>query len=240
MKKVIGVFWITVRYLLAHRHSESIGSLFRVQWAREILGLFNFKIEVRGELSDIKPMIFVANHMSYIDIPLLMSEVADIVFVSKAEVKKWPILGHASRQIETIFIERSCRDSRDRGRRQIIQSLVNNQSRIVIFPSGTTAIENEMNWKKGIFEVAHQLNLPVQPIRIRYSKPRTVAYVGKDQLFSHMLNLSQHGDIGAGIEFHPPILIQDILEDVEYCRRWCNGNSVVDPAVSVQQNECMK
>ena len=227
MKKTIAVFWITSRYLLAHRHKEFIDSLFRAQWAREILRLFNIKTEVRGVVSDLKPMIFIANHISYIDIPLLMSEVGDLVFVSKIEVKKWPILGQASQQIETIFIERSCRDSRDRGRRQIIQSLLDKQKRIVIFPSGTTTVDNEMNWKKGIFEIAHELNLPIQPIRIRYSKPRIVAYVENDQLFSHIVNLSRHTDIRAELEFHPPIMIQNVLKDIECCRRWCNGKDEV-------------
>ena len=52
------------------------------------------------------PTLFVANHVSYLDIPVI-AQCVDATFVAKAEVAGWPLFGHAAKLTRTIFIQRS-------------------------------------------------------------------------------------------------------------------------------------
>ncbi len=59
-----------------------------------------YNLELQG------PAIFVCNHISYLDIPLVMRIIPEASFVSKSEVAAWPIIGLAAKRIETIFVKR--------------------------------------------------------------------------------------------------------------------------------------
>jgi 1-acyl-sn-glycerol-3-phosphate acyltransferase len=49
----------------------------------------------------------VGNHLSYLDIPLLMQSSPNISFVAKEEVGRWPVIGAGAHALNTIFVKRS-------------------------------------------------------------------------------------------------------------------------------------
>lgn len=222
MKKALDVFVTTGRYLIENRHTHYIEAHKRTNWAHEILSSLNLKVESFGTIAQSKPSIYVANHIGYIDIPVLMSLIDDCVFVSKTEVSLWPILGQASRKIGTVFVKRNSKNSRHKAREEITHQLSNHQKKIIIFPSGTTSLDRDSHWNKGIFEIAHQLQIPLQPIRINYSHLRAAAYIDKDRLLSHLIKLSRLSTLSAHVEFHAPIKVHNVTKDLEYCRSWCS------------------
>src|SRR5262245_60945319 len=67
-------------------------AVFRT-WARGFARLAAMRITVSGRPPS-GPFLLVVNHLSYMDIPLIATQV-DAAFVAKADLRHWPILGHA-------------------------------------------------------------------------------------------------------------------------------------------------
>ena len=231
MKKTFKIIATTGKYLIQNRQVDLISPITRQLWANEVLDILDLKLTTDGEVSKQKPLIIVCNHSSYLDIPILMSKIEGSVFISKAELLRWPIFGPASKKIETVFVQRNSKDSRSKAREEIIQQLIKNQKRIVVFPSGTTTLGEELFWNKGIFEIANHYSIQVQAARISYSHPRVAAYIDEDQFLYHLLNLSQEPPLRAQVEFHKPILIKNLMSDLEYLRLWCSKTATVSPSI---------
>ncbi|AGA87694.1 lysophospholipid acyltransferase family protein [Stutzerimonas stutzeri] len=149
-----------------------------------------FRVQVIGELPS-KPMLWVANHVSWCDIPLL-GMLRPLSFLAKAEVARWPVLGWLARQAGTLFIRRGAGDAA-----QINQQLANHlhQGRhLLIFPEGTSTDGSSVRtFHPRLFACAIQAGCAVQPVAIRYlrnGKPDTVApFIGDDELPAHLRRL---------------------------------------------------
>lgn len=218
--RTAAVFTKTWTYLkLSEQPGNEIRTL-KQKWAQDLLSHLNINLTVRGEIGQESPLLFIGNHISYLDIPLLIHLIPDISFVSKKEVSRWPVIGKAAEKIDTIFVSRECRSSRKSARLEISQSLSEQKKRVAVFPSGTTCLHEKKEWKKGIFEIAFEYKVPVQPFRISYKPLRPVAYIDDDTFLFHLMNLSAHQKIEAEIEFHPPVRLKDPLLDRLYWHRW--------------------
>jgi 1-acyl-sn-glycerol-3-phosphate acyltransferase len=136
-------------------------SILKERWGREMVRHIRMDLQVKGEISRTKPQLFVGNHISYIDIVVLMRSVENISFVAKAEVAKWPIFGAGAKRAGTVFLQRGDKNSRREVREQLGRVLTETESRIAVFPSGTTTLDESKHWKRGIFEIAHKHDISV-------------------------------------------------------------------------------
>ncbi|MGE4408562.1 lysophospholipid acyltransferase family protein, partial [Pseudomonas sp.] len=93
-----------------------------------------FRVRVIGELPA-QPMLWVANHVSWCDIPLL-GMLLPISFLAKAEVRGWPVLGWLAQQAGTLFIRRGAGDAAQVNR-QLARHLEQGRH-LLIFPEGTS------------------------------------------------------------------------------------------------------
>lgn len=224
IKKAVCVFLITGKYLVRSFQEQVDITALKEQWSREILSLFNLKVDVKGSPQGPgSSCLFIGNHISYLDIPVLMNHVPDISFVSKKEVKFWPLIGKAAEQVKTIFVDRGSAYSREMAKRQIATAVVKEKKQVAIFPSGTTAIRRSAFWKKGVFEIAEKNQIAVQPFRVRYDPLGVAAYVGKDHFFFHMLELFKQNEIKVIIEFHEPVFINNSQLDCSRWKEWCES-----------------
>lgn len=189
-------------------------------WAEEILKHLKVEVTVKGKVENQGPLLLVGNHISYLDIPLLLKAAPSVSFVSKKEVASWPVIGSTARRIETIFVERENGSSRAKARAEILKSFTEENKQVAVFPSGTTCVFEKKDWKRGIFEIAHESQVKVQPFRICYFPLRAVAYIDDDIFFPHLMNLVSHQKIEAEIEFHPPIVISNPTFDRIHWQRW--------------------
>lgn len=73
-------------------------------WARSALWSLSIRVQVRGT-APIGPCFLVANHLGYVDIWVIASQ-TNAMFVSMAELERWPLFGFMARQLGTIFIDR--------------------------------------------------------------------------------------------------------------------------------------
>ena len=97
-------------FLLPHgpRPGTAGAALLR-NWSRVFLRVFGVRVERRGEpLHD--PVMFVANHGSWMDITVLHA-VRPADFVAKAEIGHWPLVGWMARRGGTIFHQRGSTNS---------------------------------------------------------------------------------------------------------------------------------
>ena len=78
-------------------------------WGRNLCRIFGLRVQVSGTVPP-GPQLVVANHISWMDIPLLFS-VAPLSFVSKAEIEQWPVIGFIAKSGNTVFHRRGSHDS---------------------------------------------------------------------------------------------------------------------------------
>lgn len=219
IKNVISVFWITRAYMIKARKNPNRLERLKQLWAKHQLRLLGVKVKCLGKVSQTEPLLLLGNHVSYIDILLLMATVPKISFVAKAEIEKWPIIGEACRMVGIIFVKREKKSSRSQTK-QTIERELGQKKRIVIFPSGTTAIIEKQSWRNGPFEIAKNLNISVQTFRLSYSPIRRAAYIDDDFLPTHLLSIFRNPGIKAKIEFHNETIVQNVESDRNHWQTW--------------------
>jgi 1-acyl-sn-glycerol-3-phosphate acyltransferase len=192
-------------------------------WAHEALDLLNVKVTRSGVPPNLEmPTIFVGNHVSYLDIPLLLSQVP-VAFLGKAEIAGWPILGSAGRRAGMIFIQREVRGSRIRAARAIVDAMGTRDLGLALFPSGTTSVDESIPWRSGAFTIAKAGAFPVQPFRVAYTPMARAAFVGNDYLLPHLYRLLKDGRLSARIEFGAPRMVEDPRATALELWHWSRG-----------------
>jgi 1-acyl-sn-glycerol-3-phosphate acyltransferase len=188
-------------------------------WADEVLLSLHLNVITTGASPASTPSLFLGNHISYLDIPVLLS-LAPVSFVAKSELARWPVMGASARAIGTVFVKRSSKSSRREAAPAIDDCVKKRRQSVALFPSGTTTIDENKSWRWGAFEIAKAYEIPVQPFRICYRPLRQVAYLEKDMFAPHLWNVLKEKRIEAFVEFHEPVRVEDPKEDSVRWWRW--------------------
>jgi 1-acyl-sn-glycerol-3-phosphate acyltransferase len=160
----------------------------RVQaWSVRMLALLNVRLEVRGAPPERGPVLLVANHISWLDI-LVMHAARYCRFVSKADIKRWPLIGALATGGGTIYIERESR--RDALRVVHAMAAALQQGEVVaVFPEGTTGDGIDLlPFHANLIQAAIVARAPAQPVALSFLDARTRArsdspsYVGDETL----------------------------------------------------------
>lgn len=177
----ITAYWLTLSYIKPDKVTH-----YKKRWAESVLNYIGYDISHHGQYSLEGPRIYVGNHVSFLDILLLMAVNPNIAFLAKKEIKRWPILGLAATRVGTLYVDRDSKNDREKLRQQIGEQLLQNKSQLVIFPSGTTTLKEEKIWKKGIFEIAQYYKIPVQLFKIDYHPYRESSFIDDDSIVGKM------------------------------------------------------
>ena len=114
------------------------------------------------------PVLLLANHVSWLDI-LAINAIEPVRFVSKADVRQWPLLGYLVAAGGTLFIERERKRDALRVVHQVADALRAGQ-RIAVFPEGTTGSGPELlPLHANLMQAAIATATPVQPVALRYA-----------------------------------------------------------------------
>ncbi|MBY0554230.1 1-acyl-sn-glycerol-3-phosphate acyltransferase [bacterium] len=188
--KSLYLFAITLKYLVkSYLYPRQITEL-KKQWGLRLLNYLGYHVTSYGiPPTQNKSYICVGNHISFLDIVLLMAVHPEIIFLSKSEVKHWPIIGPAARRVGTLFVNRDDKSDRSALRKQIGRVLQKSNRHLAIFPSGTTSLDENILWKKGAFEIAQEYSIPVYAFKINYTPLRESAYINEDTLLSSMCGM---------------------------------------------------
>lgn len=185
-------------------------------WASASLKNLGVEIKASGAPVSQDPILFVGNHLSYLDIPVVMS-MAPVSFVAKEELSRWPVIGDACRSVGTVFVKRESVESRKVAVQKIGNACLEKKQSICLFPSGTTTLSEEKPWRKGAFEIAKIHNLKIQPFRINYFPREVIAFIGDDAFIPHLWRLLKTSHLRAEIEFHEPVTVTNSEES---CLKW--------------------
>ncbi len=137
--------------------------------------------------------LLVANHLSYLDI-ILLAALRPCVFVSKSEVRAWPIFGQCASLGSTIFVDRTRRGEVAGVAAQMRAALAEDLL-IVLFPEGTSSGGTSvLPFRSSLLEPALQLGCPVTATAISYrleqgSVPDEICYWRDMTLLPHLLNV---------------------------------------------------
>lgn len=200
-------------------------------WTTRLLG---FDVRVTGEPSALRPTLFVANHVSFLDIEILGS-LLEASFISKADVARWPLFGWLAKLQRTVFVDR--RVSSTHRQRDAIRERLDEDDNLILFPEGTTGDGNRaLPFKSALFSVANYVGaqgpLRVQPVSIayvrldgmplcRFYRP-FVAWYGDMAFAPHLWTLLGLGRLGVEVNFHPPVTLADFASRkalAEHCYR---------------------
>lgn len=157
---------------------------------KRLVAALPFDVRVIGELPK-RPMLWVSNHVSWTDIPLL-GMLLPLSFLSKAEVRHWPVAGWLAEKAGTLFIRRGGGDSQ-RLREQISAQLGDARP-LLIFPEGTTTDGRQLRTFHGrLLAGAIDQGVAVQPVAIEYLRngeaDLVAPFIGDDDLVSHLMRL---------------------------------------------------
>ena len=112
-------------------------------------------------------IVLVGNHQSLLDInAAFVASPTPIVFLSKASIRKVPLLGKINEMAGTVFVERGNRSSSEKAVKQLVDTLALGRS-VLVFPEGTRSTTGNLQpFKKGAFHLAHQAKAPMVPMWI--------------------------------------------------------------------------
>jgi 1-acyl-sn-glycerol-3-phosphate acyltransferase len=133
-----------------------------------ILAISMVRVKAKG-LNNIlnEPAIYVANHASQLDIPIICAQVnRPMFFIGKIELKKVPVLGQYMKIVGMIFVDRKNRERAMASMRTAIQDIQGGKS-IAAFPEGTRTKTGELlPFKKGVFTISKEGQIPIVPIAV--------------------------------------------------------------------------
>jgi len=112
-------------------------------------------------------LLLVGNHQSFLDINAsFAASPTPIVFLSKASIRKVPLLGKINEMAGTVFVERGNRKSSETAVNQLVETLGMGRS-VLVFPEGTRSIDGTLQpFKKGAFHLAMLAKAPLVPMWI--------------------------------------------------------------------------
>ena len=184
---------------------------------RRVCRLLGMRIERLGQPSAAHPTLYVANHVSYLDIEVL-GALLEVSFVAKAEVATWPFFAWLAKLQETVFVERRGRHSA-RHRDEMGRRLEAGDD-LVLFPEGTSGDGNAvLTFKSALLSVAERRPrgeaLTVQPVSIAYTRLDGLplgrylrpffAWYGDMDLGPHLWHAIGLGRVTVVVEFHEPV-----------------------------------
>ncbi len=145
-----------------------------LNWAKFCLKTLRIDLSVSSQYNLAKvdwsrPVIAIANHNSYADIPVILTSAQrPLGFLAKVELSRIPILSYWMRKIGCIFIKRQSNKAGQKFMDKMLNYSAAKPPQIVIFPEGTRSKTGEMGaWKSGAFRMAAELKATILPIAIK-------------------------------------------------------------------------
>ena len=137
-------------------------------WHRNIANSLDVTLRVYGTPRE-QATLFVSNHISPFDITALGS-ILPVRFLSKAEVKTWPLLGWLAARAGTLFIERGGRQAANKANEAMAEAL-SAKHNVMLFAEGTITDGTVRKFHSRLFQSAVDSCSHVQPVAIRYPCP---------------------------------------------------------------------
>ena len=178
-------------------------------WSRRMLRILGVPLQVEGRPPAQGPVLLVANHISWLDI-LVLNAARYCRFVSKADVRHWPVIGTLATGGGTLYIEREKRRDAMRVVHHMAESLQAGET-LAVFPEGTTGDGRELlPFHANLVQAAVATGAPVQPVGLAYVDLASGApsdgplYLDEDTLLSSVWRTLAGPPFVANVRFGEP------------------------------------
>jgi 1-acyl-sn-glycerol-3-phosphate acyltransferase len=187
-------------------------------WQRCVCLLIGIRITVSGSPAEERPLLLLANHTSWLDIPVLAS-VAPVSFIAKSEVADWPVVGFLAKAQRSVFVDRKRRHATGAHADEVAGRLSRGDI-MVLFAEGTSSDGNKVLPFRSALVGAAQRAIEgdgaatIQPVAIAYQKMLglplgrqhrpLVAWYGGTDLLPHLKRVLSEGGIDVHVVFGPP------------------------------------
>ncbi|MCW7947064.1 acyltransferase [Streptomyces hygroscopicus] len=159
-------------------------------WCRTVVRGAGVRIRITGNAPPDGGLLMVANHISWLDVPLLAA-VRPGRMLAKSEIRQWPVAGTLTARSGALFIDRD----RLRALPDTVARIADGLragSAVVVFPEGSTWCGRAQgHFRRAVFQAALDAGVPVQPVRLHYrlaGGPASTApaFVGSDSLLTSL------------------------------------------------------
>lgn len=199
--------------LSGKRNRRDVINRWVPRWAANGLRIFQIKVLPDGPLY--KPgqivsgrdatgrgRIFIANHRSGLDIPLLLSLV-EAHCISRHDLANWPIIGLGAKRVGTLFVDRTSRRSGAAVLKEVDHAIEHGEG-VAMFPEGTSYAGDEVReFRNGAFNAARRAGAQLIPIGLAYSDD--AAYFFHEAFIDHAKRLATVKSMDVAVEFGEPI-----------------------------------
>lgn len=167
------------------------------------------RVRITGTAAPTGGLLLVANHISWLDIPLLAA-VRPGRMLAKSEVGRWPVAGGLAARGGTLFIERDRLRALPHTVARITEALRAGAA-VVAFPEGSTWCGRAQGrFRRAVFQAALDAGVAVQPVRVRYrlaggAATTAPAFVGDDSLLASLWRVATARGLVAEVEVRAPL-----------------------------------
>lgn len=200
--------WLTIRLRFPRWNQQRRDAEVQA-WSQRLLRILGVPLHVHGRPPVQGPMLLVANHLSWLDIVVLHAA-RHCRFVSKSDVKHWPLVGTLATGGGTLYIEREKRRDAMRVVHHMAESLKAGDV-VAVFPEGTTGDGKALlPFHANLIQAAISAHAPVQPLAIRFVDQRTgedspgPLYLGDDTLVGSLWRTLAGRPFVAHVRFGEP------------------------------------
>lgn len=177
-------------------------------WSRMLMAICGVKVQVIGQPVMTGSALWVANHVSWIDI-FILSSVRCVAFIAKQDIRKWPVIGWLVYKAGTVFIDRTQRNSVRRVGEQM-QAMFDTAQVVGLFAEGTTSTGFDvLPFHASLFEPPLRAGVVIQPVALRFyqgtQRSDLLAFVGEQTLVGNMWVLLGATGSRVEVEFLPAI-----------------------------------
>jgi len=198
-------------------------------WHRSALAIMGVRVvEVGQRAKKVRknPAVYVANHISWLDILALGGRLPYASFVAKSDIQSWGFVGWMCTLHRTLFVNRERRSSSAKQANDLADRVRDGGS-LIFFPEATSTLGTGIEpFKSSLFSVAQLANegsdkpIRVQPISISYTRinnqPLTrarrplVGWVGDVELLDHVIGIFNTERLTITIQYHPPVTLEEV------------------------------
>lgn len=215
---VLVPLYLVVRRVVPHGRGR-LPRLFHRALTRSL----GIHVVIHGRPARRGGVLFVANHLSWADIPVVGSRILG-AFVAKSEIADWGPVGWFADLGRTVYIERRRQATSD-ARNAIVERLAAGEN-VILFPEGTNGDGVAvLPFKSGLFAAIEGPGCEdflVQPVTLAYTRVNglavtrellpDIAWVGDTGLVPHAMSFMSLGKIRAELKFHPAVRVGDFAD----------------------------
>lgn len=179
-------------------------------WHNRLADILGVHVTVSG-YRPMPPALLVSNHVSWLDI-IILGGLTHTAFLSKYEVRRWPVVGWLAARAGTLFIRRG--DGQAGAISEQIAGRLRERGLLTLFPEGTTTDGREVRpFFSRLFAAALETGTDVVPVALRYhvdgAFDPVAPYTGNQSLVDNLLGLMRRRQTQVHVTFAQPIALRD-------------------------------